>query len=105
MARLQEIKEWIEAGKQIGKSLCYMREGKVCWLVVGLQKWQGVYKLYSYEILEEDMAAEKFIYDKLRCFESFDELVKATQEDARISIEEYGPLKGQRLFSPNFDCD
>lgn len=95
----------MEAGKQIGISLRYIREDELCWLCMGAQKWQGIYKFYYAEILERNMVAEEYICEELTCCASFEELVEVAKGKSAVSFRDMAPLRGQRIFNPNFVCE
>ena len=95
---------WIEAGKQIGKSFQLEESGNKYWVSVGVQKWQGLYKIYFDKIEESHMHD----YD---CYDT-EEITKVNRvEDIQATLSlkysvnhiELTPLKGQRIFNPDFD--
>ncbi|GAB3827229.1 hypothetical protein [Hymenobacter jeollabukensis] len=101
MNSLDKVRSWVEMGKQIGKAVRCERGEQPAWLSVGIQKWEGTYKLYISEIREADMTAEKFIRNDLLSYASFEKLLDAYPGQT-VPIEELAPLKGQRLFNPRF---
>ncbi|WP_400192663.1 hypothetical protein [Hymenobacter sp. B81] len=102
MGSLDRVRSWVEAGKQIGKTFCYERNGQRCWLSVGIQRWEGIYKLYLSEISEANIVAEEFLRDETIPYASFEELLIGYAEQTDIPMEELTPLKGQKLFNPRF---
>ncbi|KAA9331308.1 hypothetical protein F0P96_13735 [Hymenobacter busanensis] len=102
MSGLDRVRSWVEAGKQIGPVIRYERGGRPCWLSVGIQRWEGIYKRYVSEIREVDMSREAFIRDEIIPYASFEELLAAYPQQTDIPIEDLAPLKGQRLFNPRF---
>ncbi len=55
MPNTEKLIQWIEDGKQLGKVFSFNRNGKLIWSSVGIQKWQGIYKVYVDEIEEENI--------------------------------------------------
>lgn len=92
---------WIEAGKQIGKSFYYEKDGQTYSQSVAIQKWNRFYVVYFFEILEENMARfEDFEDDEvLQRFENLLDAITFYEGLTHIRIEELTPLKGQRIFN------
>lgn len=93
---------WIEAGKQVGKSFYYDKGGQTYSQSVAIQKWNNLYIVYFFEILEQNMARlEDFEDDEvLQRFENLMDAVTFFESLTHIKLEELTPLKGQRIFTP-----
>ena len=46
MSQRKSITEIVNNGTQVGKNFSFKKEGKVVWSSVGIQKWNGLYKVY-----------------------------------------------------------
>ncbi|TGE29083.1 hypothetical protein [Hymenobacter metallicola] len=102
MDSLTRVETWLEAGKQIGKSAPVKENGNIVWWSVGVQKWQGIYKLYTDSFIESkpldyDSDSEEIV--EAADFETLSNLVSSKSP---FKIEELAPLKGQKIFNPRF---
>ncbi|WP_127490271.1 hypothetical protein [Paenibacillus ehimensis] len=102
MPDTEKLIQWIEDGKQLGKVFSFNRNGKLIWSSVGIQKWQGIYKVYVDEIEEENMDAEKYLRDEIKKFSNLVEALKFIEQNTQISLSELQICKGQKIFNPNF---
>lgn len=93
----------LEKGRQLGISKPITIDGKKVWISVAVQKWQGKYKVYISEILESKMVAEEYMKEIIRSFDAFEKCSGFIEQNSIIKIEELGPLKGQKIFNPEFD--
>ncbi|WP_092769490.1 hypothetical protein [Hymenobacter actinosclerus] len=104
MDELSRVRNWLEAGKQVGKSWSWVESGKTYWGSVGVQKWQGVYKIYVDKIEEARMSnLEDYDTDQIietKCFEQIQHILTAT---CFINLVELIPQKGQKIFNPELD--
>ena len=103
MEDLTQVEEWLEAGKQIGKSASFGNGNDIFWLSIGIQKWDGEYKLYFFKAKEELMKSLDY-YDaegiiKVTHFEELSGLVSALSS---FRLSELTTLKGQKIFNPAF---
>jgi hypothetical protein len=101
---LSRVKGWLEAGKQIGKSASFGEGDNTYWLSIGIQRWEGEYKLYFFKA-NEDRMRDLDYYDaegtiRVTHFEELSGLVGALSP---FKLEELAPLKGQKLFNPAFE--
>lgn len=55
----------ISNGFQVGCRFSFLNKDKVCWSSVGLQKWEGKYKVYVDEILESMMSSEEYLREEI----------------------------------------
>lgn len=104
MEDLAKVKQWLEVGKQIGKSCPFGEGNDMHWLSIGIQKWEGEYKLYFCKVRE---ASERDLdyYDaegtiRVTHFEALSDLVSSLSP---FKLCELAPLKGQKIFNPAFD--
>jgi hypothetical protein len=101
---LTRVKEWLEAEKQIGKSASFGEGNDIYWLSIGIQKWEGEYKLYFFKANEASMRDLEY-YDaegtiRVTHFEGLSDLVSALSP---YKLCELAPLKGQKIFNPALD--
>ncbi|WP_246021329.1 hypothetical protein [Paenibacillus lentus] len=103
MASTEKFVQWIENGKQLGKVFSFELNGKTCWSSVGIQKWQGIYKVYVDEIEEENMVAEIYLREEINQFNNLNEALNFIEKKTRTSITDMQICKGQKVFNPNFE--
>jgi hypothetical protein len=104
MGDLAKVREWVEAGKQIGKQFWLEEDGKKYWLSVGVQKWKGAYKLYLDRIEESHMVVhDLFDTEEITIVGCFDDIQGVLDVKCPIKLDELTPQKGQRIFNPAFD--
>jgi hypothetical protein len=101
---LTKVREWLESGKQVGKSASFGEEDDAYWLSIGIQKWEGEYKLYFFRANEARMRDLDY-YDaegtiRVTHFEELSGLVSALSP---FKLSDLTPLKGQKIFNPAFD--
>ena len=104
MNEVDRVKGWLEAGKQVGKSDFFGEGNEKYLLSIGVQKWEGEYKLYFLKANEFKLVDLDF-YDaegvlRVTSFEELSILVSALSP---FNISELTPLKGQKIFNPAFD--
>ena len=104
MNGLDNVRRWIEAGKQVGKHLIVEKNGKNYWLTAGIQKWNGIYKLYLSEIEEDLMEDEDYLVDEINEVHHFEGLAPLMAAKTLIRLEELTPMKGNKAFNPHFDA-
>lgn len=102
MNDLSRIKAWLEADRQIGKSAPVEQGGTTIWWSVGVQRWQGLYKLY----IDKFDTAERIDYDaeseEIIPVTDLNTLYNLIKTKSPFKIEELAPLKGQKIFNPRF---
>jgi hypothetical protein len=98
-----KIIQWIESGGQVGKVFSFYRSDKTIWSSVGIQKWQGIYKVAVDEIEEENMEAEKYLRDEIRTFNNLSEALKYIDEATETPSLQLAPCKRQKIFNPSFE--
>ena len=103
MDDLQRVRSWIEAGKQVGRSFTFVRNGMTYWSSVAVQKCKDGYKLYVDEIEEEYIQGEAYEREEVIFKSSLSEIEVLLQDTTALTIEQLAPLKGQKLFNPAFD--
>ncbi|MCR5889596.1 hypothetical protein LRS06_17820 [Hymenobacter sp. J193] len=102
MNDLSRIKTWLEAGRQIGKRAPVEQDGSTFWWSVGIQQWQGTYKVFFDKFDESqrvDYGSETEEVIQVTDIDALPALIKAKSP---FNIEELTPLKGQKIFSPSF---
>ena len=103
MASIEKLTHWIESGKQIGKTICFNRNGERCWSSVGVQKWNDIIKVHIDEILEKQMSSETYLREDTMDFPSIDLALTYISEHTRVKPEEMSPCKGQKIFNPKLN--
>ena len=102
MVDSERIIQLIESGKQLGEVFSFIRDGHTIWSSIGIQKWQGIYKVYVDEIEEESMDAENYIRDENKKLNNLSDALKYINENTQINSSDIQPCKGQKVFNPNF---
>lgn len=102
MPTIEQVIQWIENGKQLGKTFSFEINGKTIWSSVGIQKWEGIYKVYVDEIAQENMHAEKYTRDEIRSFGNGMEALNYIEQHTRSKVSDLQVCKGRRIFNPNF---
>lgn len=92
----------IENGKQLGKVISFNRDNKNYWSAVGVQKYNGRYKVYVGEIEENNMAGENCSRDETKEFDTIDGALDYISQTTAIAWEELSSCKGQKIFNPKF---
>lgn len=92
----------IENGQQLGQRLSFEINGETWWSSVGIQKWEGKYKVYVDEILESNMNAEEYQREEIISFENVDDALVFIDSNTHANLENLLPCKGQRIFNPRF---
>jgi hypothetical protein len=96
--RAEQVRAWIERGKQVGKSLSVERDGRTFYLRVAVQKRQAGYTVLVDEIDETRMAAESYARDEQRAFESLEAARRFIEETTPVRLDELQPSTGQKWF-------
>ena len=102
MNEIRRVEEWIQRGKQVGKSFAFVRDGESVWSSVAIQKWRGAYKVYIDEIRESQMASENYDKEVLVTFSTLREAASFVAENSKTEFVKLRPCKGQTLFNPSF---
>ncbi|MCA8830859.1 hypothetical protein [Hymenobacter pini] len=104
MESFDRVKEWIEAGKQVGKS-DYFNEGNERYLLsIGVQKWDNEYKLYLFKANEaKKIDLDYYDIEGVIRVTSFRDLVNLINMLSPFKFAELAPIKGQKMFNPALD--
>ncbi|MGI4835245.1 MAG: hypothetical protein ACRYFK_17460 [Janthinobacterium lividum] len=99
MSELGRVQAWIEAGKQVGKRASITEAGKVYWVCVGVQKWEGEYKLHFFKA-EESQLIDLDYYDVEGTMRvtHFEEIARLLNALCPFKLVELTPLKGNKIF-------
>jgi len=97
------IKMQIENGKQLGSSFSFKQQNKTVWSSVGIQKYDGAYKVYIDEIDEVNMDAEDYSREETKEFQALSEALEYIEATTILTFDRLQPCKGQRIFNPKFD--
>lgn len=93
----------INNGKQVGIRYSFLSGNEVCWSSVGLQKWEGKYKVFIDEILESKMSSEEYLREEIVSFDSIESALEFIKNNTKVEINDLAPCKGQRIFNPKFN--
>ena len=99
---MSRVIDQIEKGKQIGKVFSLQKNGLTYWSSVGIQKHEGVYKVYIDMIEESKMSAEEYAREEFSRFMTANEALNYAVAESGLSEEEFTPCKGQKIFNPAF---
>jgi hypothetical protein len=94
---------WIESGKQVGKTFSFVRNGITYWSSVGIQKHDGVFKVYIDVIAESQMTAENYERDELSEFANAQVAVDYVLAETSLAVEHLTPCKGSKIFDPSME--
>lgn len=92
----------IERGAQVGVRYSFLVDNEVCWSSVGLQKWEGKYKIFIDEILESKMLSEEYLREEIVSFDAVENALEFIKDKTKIEINDLIHCKGQRIFNPKF---
>ncbi|MCG8710062.1 hypothetical protein JHU04_003341 [Brenneria sp. 4F2] len=93
----------INNGKQVGVRYSFLAGNEICWSSVGLQKWEGKYKVYVDEILESKMSSEEYLREEIVSFDSIESALEFIEDNTKVEISDLAACKGQRIFNPKFN--
>jgi len=91
----------IESGRQVGKKFSFVKNGETYWAAVALQKHDEKYKVYFYDIMEKDMAAENYWTEYKLLFSTLDEALLFISSNINVDTNDLRPLTGSKIFDPN----
>jgi archaellum component FlaF (FlaF/FlaG flagellin family) len=104
MDALTRVIEWIEAGKQVGKRFQLEEDGNRYWVSVGVQKWQGSYKIYFDKIEESHMYDyDHYDTEEVTKVEYVGDIQAILSSKYSVNLTELVPQKGQKVFNPAFE--
>ncbi len=101
MANIEKVKAWLDAGKQVGKSVLREEAGEEYYVAVGIQKWNGKYKLYADKVKVAEFYWEKETEEIIEV-EDFENLAALVEAKSFFLLSELTPLKGSKIFNPAF---
>jgi hypothetical protein len=103
MTQLEKVRQWVESGKQIGQTISYTIQEEPHCIIVGVQKWQGSYRMQLIEFSEQDLSYDtESIREEQLSFDSFEELEKFFSKEPAVSLTGLAPIKGRKIFNPTF---
>lgn len=98
MSNRSEILNRIESGKQIGTTFSFFLNNEECWSTVAIQKAGKKYLVSYDEILEKNMAQERYNVEELISFDSLNDALSFIENSTRADINLLQPGKGQKFF-------
>ena len=105
MGRIKSI-ALLQKGKQIGFEEIREKINVKIYFCVAVQKWEGKYKIYQMELEEdkfslffEGLAEET---EKIIQVDTIEKVLHYFDKVLHIDIEKLHPLKGQKIFYPEF---
>ena len=99
MTNIEKVRAWLDAGKQVGKSILRAEAGEEYYVAVGIQKWNGIYKLYTDRVKVAEIYWEKETEEIIEV-EIFENLAALVESKVSISLDELTPQKGSKVFNP-----
>ncbi|RFP65611.1 hypothetical protein D0N36_07900 [Hymenobacter lapidiphilus] len=104
MEELSRVKNWLETGKQVGKTCSLIENEKTYWVSVAVQKWQGEYKLYVDKTEETRMGNfEDYETEQTAKTKHFEEIQQLLNGMCSVGLHELTPQKGQKIFNPEIN--
>ncbi len=94
-----KIRFKIEKGTQLGITLRVEKETEFGWYDYAVQKKENLYYVYESEILESNMAQEKYEYETITKYLTLEEVMQNYPCKYGTRFVDIHPLKGQRIFS------
>jgi len=99
------ILEKIENGTQVGVNTITIIDNERIHYALAVQKWDGVYKIFTRKIEESKMAAYEDYEEeaeKIVVVDTIGDVVDYLENVLEVDINDLHPLRGQRIFNPGF---
>ena len=99
------IIEKIESGTQVGMNTITIVDNEKIYYSLAVQKWDGVYKIFTRKIAENKMAAYEDYEEeaeKIVVVDTIGDVVDYLENVLEVDINDLHPLRGQRIFNPGF---
>jgi len=96
------IIEKIESGTQVGMNTITIVDNEKIYYSLAVQKWNGVYKIFTRKIAENKMAAYEDYEEeaeKIIVVDKIDDVLDYLTNMLEADINDLHPLKGQRIFN------
>ena len=103
MNSMESIIRTIEKGQQLGKRFSFIKDKKIIWSSIGIQKYNGNYKVYVDEIEEGKMSDGEYAREDIKVFNTISEAFDFISQTTTISWNQLSYCKGQKIFNPDFD--
>ncbi|WP_147443195.1 hypothetical protein [Corallococcus sp. AB011P] len=92
------LREWISAGRQVGKSGYRAREGESICQSMGIQRSGDVFVAYYFEIPEALMAVEENALELMERFETLEAALAFLEKVSGLDVLDMTPQKGHKIF-------
>ncbi|MBN8466408.1 hypothetical protein JYJ95_07780 [Corallococcus exiguus] len=92
------LREWVDAGKQVGQRRDLVREGEPIYQRMGVQRTGDVFVAYYFEIPEALMAVEEDALELMERFETLEAALGFLEKSSGSDVLEMTPQKGQKIF-------
>ncbi|AKJ02331.1 hypothetical protein ATI61_108280 [Archangium gephyra] len=95
----ERLRDWVEAGKQVGKDFELERDGEYWIGGMALQKVRDAYVAYFWEVPERLCALDEYVREERASFPRLEEALSFLARGSGLHVEHMTPLEGQKLFS------
>ncbi|NNC16363.1 hypothetical protein HRD49_07710 [Corallococcus exiguus] len=92
------LREWIYAGKQVGKRRDLVREGEAIYQTMGVQRSGDVFVAYYFEIPEALMAVEENALELRERFETLESALAFLEKASGSDVLDMTPQKRGKIF-------
>ncbi|CAM4381511.1 hypothetical protein [Corallococcus exiguus] len=92
------LREWIYAGKQVGKRKDLVREGEAIYQTMGIQRSGDVFVAYYFEIPEALMAVEENALELRERFETLEAAMAFLEKASGSDVLDMTPQKERKIF-------
>ncbi len=99
MESSERLREWVEAGKQVGKDFEFERDGELCIGGMAIQKVRDAYVAYFWEVPERLCAMDEYVREERASFQRLEEALSFLARSTGLHVEHMTPLQGQKIFS------
>lgn len=103
MSKVWKNRDLVDRGVQVGVTLSFKKGVEIYWSTVGIQLYEGVFKVYIDEINSEDMVSEVYSKDILKSFENLEDAISYLEFNSVVKFDQLQICKGQKKFNPKFE--
>lgn len=95
----ERLRDWVEAGKQVGEDFEVERDGELCIGGMVLQKVRESYVAYFWEVPERLCTRDEYVREERASFPRLEEALSFLARCSQLHVEHMTPLEEQKLFS------
>jgi hypothetical protein len=99
MASPERLRDWVEAGRQVGKDFEVERNGELWIGGMVIQKVRQSYVAYFWEVPEHLCARDEYIREERASFPRLEEALAFLARGTGLHVEPMSPLEEQRILS------